>query len=504
MFKVTVMLNKTEKETFSLYEETTVHDFLSLHGLHHSAPCGGNGLCKKCKIKASGNLSLMEKSESEFLSDDEILKGIRLACCAVIKGDATIYLHGEDFGMTYFESISPSNMGDRQTGYGIAFDIGTTTVAAYLFDLQSKEQLFCLSEENRQRMFGDDVISRISACKIPANLNRLNRFIVNQMNSIAENLCRKAGISLSDLTLITVAGNTTMMHLLANLDPAGIAVAPFEPTSLFGNIYRGEQLGLNAKCDVYILPCVSAYVGGDITAGFCACDFDITEKTALLIDIGTNGEMGLVKNGEIYCCSTAAGPAFEGANIKYGMPGINGAVSHIKYSGGEYKFEILGDSPAKGICGSGLVDGVACLLKNKVIDETGFMEEDFKLFATSDVAITPKDIREVQLAKSAICSGVHRLMDLAGVKPDEIESVYLAGGFGTYIDPLSATETGLIPKELAYKCKGVGNTSGKGASMALISEEYLLRIEKIPQKCIYHELSGDGEFDRLFMENMMF
>ncbi|MBR3844327.1 MAG: DUF4445 domain-containing protein [Clostridia bacterium] len=315
-------------------------------------------------------------------------------------------------------------------------------------------------------------------------------------------LCEQAGISPNDIAFCTIAANTTMLHLLTALDPTGIAKAPFTPLSLFGTMYRGEQLQLPLACDVYCIPCISAYVGGDITAGIAACNMDIQNKTVLLIDVGTNGEMALKKrdNDTIYTLATAAGPAFEGAHITHGVGGIPGAICNVTNG----KIVTINNLPPVGICGSGLLDAVAMMLKNELVDETGYLEDDYLLTPDKTIVITPKDIREIQLAKSAICSGVIRLMELAGVKPEDIDEVLFAGGLGNHINPESAAAIGLIPSSLSGKCKGVGNTAGLGAVKAALDEDFLERLEHLPEQVSYFELSGDARFNELFMENMLF
>ncbi len=499
MAKVTVHSNQTQYTLHTLPGET-FYSALLRKGIGLHAPCGGNRLCKKCKITVSGNCSLPTAGEAELLTDEELLGGVRFACMAIPLGDCEITLTGQDLQnqetAPTFAPASPKH------GYLCAIDIGTTTVVVYLYRRSDGVCLQTLSQGNKQASFGADVISRIHAVQTVKALPLLQNAIVTQLSQMIDTVCQNAKVQKNQITFCTIAANTTMLHLLAGLDPTAMAVSPFTPASLFGTMYRGEQLGLPLSCDVYCLPCISAYVGGDITAGIAACQMDTQNKTALLIDVGTNGEMAIKKADcdTIYTLATAAGPAFEGAHISQGLGGVAGAVCHVEKG----KVETIGNQPPIGICGSGLLDAVALMLEEGILEETGYLEEDYPLPNAPNICITPKDVREVQLAKSAICSGVIRLMELADVTTEEIDVVYFAGGLGNHLNPKSAAAIGLIPAALAPKAKGVGNTAGLGAVQAGLSDSFLERVEQLPDTVTYFELSGDSRFDDLFMENMMF
>ena len=499
MAKLTVHNNQTAYTLYTLPGET-VHGALVRKGIGLHAPCGGNRLCKKCKVKITGNCSLPNPGETEFLSDEELLEGIRFACMAVPLGDCEVFL--SQSALQTEETAPTLSPASPNQGILCAVDIGTTTVVVYLYRRSDGVCLATLSRQNNQGGFGADVISRIHAVQAQNALPILQQTVTEQLSQMITEACETAQISTEDITFCTVAANTTMLHFLTGLDPTPMASAPFTPHSLFGTMYRGEQLDLPLQCDVYCLPCISAYVGGDISAGIVACDMDILEKTALLVDVGTNGEMALKKAGDptIYTLATAAGPAFEGAHITHGVGGIPGAVCGVDEQG----LQTIGNLPPIGICGSGLLDAVAMLVNQETVEESGYMEEDFPLTPNRSIVITPKDIREVQLAKSAVCSGIIRLMELANVTVNDIEAVYFAGGLGTHLNPESAAVIGLIPPELEHKCKGVGNTAGIGAIKAGLDDSVMDRLEQLPQQVTYFELSGDARFNQLFMENMIF
>ena len=261
-------------------------------------------------------------------------------------------------------------------------------------------------------------------------------------------------------------------------------------------------MNLPEDCEIQLLPSISTYVGADITAGILASGFYKSPLTTLFIDIGTNGEMALGNQDRILCCATAAGPALEGAKISCGMGGVKGAISKFTIAGGRPSFEVLGGGTPTGICGSGIVDIVAALVDQELVDETGFLEEDYPI--ADGIAMTPRDIREIQLAKSAIASGVEVMCKVAGIEISDIDLCVLAGGFGSFMNKESACRIGLLPMELQDKILVAGNTSGMGASMCLLNPEYLALCQELTKKADYIELSGRPDFETAFVDNMFF
>ncbi len=413
---------------------------------------------------------------------------------------------------------------EKPSVLGVAVDIGTTTLVCYFFDLITGAPLGTKSGINAQRSYGADVISRISACIDEENgLAVLNRVIVEQLSQMMAEFCSEHQLSTNSIYEVTLAGNTTMLHIAANINPTAIANAPFIAATLFSHDYSAKETGfeLNPSAFIRFLPCVASYVGADITAGMLCANLNKVQKPTLFIDIGTNGEMALAMPDRILSCSTAAGPAFEGANIKFGVGGIAGAVSSADIVDNDLHFETISDEPAIGICGSGLIDLVALLVSEGIVDETGrIVDEDetesplvSRLFEaennqafriTEELYLTQQDIREVQLAKAAIGGGIATLIHKAGLTEKDIDKVYLAGGFGNHINPKSATEIGLLPKTLLPKIEAIGNAAGMGAAMALLSDQSQLEIKKITDKCQYIELSGDKFFQDEYIEQMMF
>jgi len=527
----------SEKITFQVTESMKVSDIehkkvtkplielLRDQGISVDAPCNGLGRCGKCRIKAGGELLPPNDAEKKSLGAN-LADGWRLACQARAfgdfwveppqKGNARVSMEG----LTKKYDVAPS-VDVSKTGlpaYGLAVDIGTTTVAAYLLDLRNGVRIETLGELNAQRTFGADVISRITACN-EGHLEQLRKAIVDQINAMAEKLS-------GDTTRIfdvALCGNPTMQHILHGMPPEKLAVAPFIPTSLFGFSVPASELGIKANpaAQVYTLPAISAYIGGDITADVLSCGMYDDDNITLMVDIGTNGEMALGSKDGIYYCSTAAGPAFEGAAIEDGMGGIDGAIGTVRVGKDDIEFEVIGDRKSIGICGSGIIDAAAVMLKIGAIDETGRLvdpdeldekyrdrlDDDARKFIIdrdNRIGLTDKDLRQIQLAKAAIAGGIDTLMHNAGIGFDKISAVWLAGGFGAHIDRDSACTIGLLPKELREKIHPVGNSAGEGAVRAILDHNAKGILSKIGEGAKYIELSGDPYFMDSYVENMLF
>ena len=468
------------------------------------APCGGNGTCKKCIVMIDGQ---------------EVL-----ACRTAVTGDSTVVIPEQNAGAVIAaQGVSVDFPLTAAEGLGAAVDIGTTTVVAHLYDLKTGALLGTQSGVNSQRAFGADVISRIQyANQETDGLQQLGDAIRSQLNGYLQRLCADAGCSMEELTVVTVAANTVMEHIYAGLSPATIAVAPFTPLSLFGEWEAGDKFGLPAHTRVYLAPAVAGYVGGDITAGILSSGACRAEKPVLFLDIGTNGEMALGSAAEGFlCCATAAGPAFEGAVISQGMSATRGAISAVERTQDGLKLTVLGDVEAIGICGSGLVDALAVMLELGAVDETGrllpddeapdqalpYLDEDDEgvLFRLTDtVAITAADVRQMQLAKAAIAAGICTLLEEVGLDEDDVDCLYLAGGFGNYIRKESAAAIGLLPASMLERIVPVGNSAGQGAAAILLSKQARNGLEELPACCRYIELSGHKGFNDNYIDCMMF
>ncbi|MBQ1223224.1 MAG: DUF4445 domain-containing protein, partial [Oscillospiraceae bacterium] len=366
----------SENGAAELYCEagSTLKEVLVSAGIYVDAPCGGNGKCGKCTVIAKGALS-------EPLPEEEGLdtaNGERLSCLTRVLGDCSVSVFSREKNM----EVSLRGNSDAPlfwekkigNGLGAAIDIGTTTVVCRLFDIEKGSELGACGGLNLQRSFGADVISRIGAC-ISSEENRkaLSATIRSQIKDMLGSLCKKAGRKTEDILRMVVAGNTTMAHLFCGLDPSGLGSAPFTPVSMFGDSFNcsPEGLGVNSSCVIYVVPASASFVGGDITAAAIAQNMDISQKTELLVDIGTNGEIVLSSKGKLWCCATAAGPAFEGADISCGMGGTDGAVRRVDADEkGELTFEVMGNKTPLGVCGSGLVDLLAAMLELGALEFT--------------------------------------------------------------------------------------------------------------------------------------
>lgn len=473
-------------------------------------PCGGNGTCGKCKVKVLGKLSQPTEFEIEALGD-EINNDIRLACYVKVLGDCEVFTENKKTHTLSWAQMPEIDIsGD---GYGIAVDIGTTTIATRLYDLSSGETLSEQLGANAQEIFGADVISRIDYA-INGKAENLKDLIRNQLTDMAKECMEIANVSMLNKSVVT--GNTTMLHFYEDLDATGIASAPFIPSSLFG---RTSAFSL-ANSETYLPPCIGSYVGADIICAILGSQMTQNKgATTLLVDIGTNGEIALYKDGKIYCCSTAAGPAFEGAGIHMGMRAQEGAITDVDLNeNGKVELKIIDDVKAVGICGSGIIDAVNVMLKLEIIDETGMMDEEYEgigeiveyndqpawKIPDTEVIITQKDIRQVQLAKSAICAGIYTLLLHTKTETSEIEEFFIAGGFGRYMNTQNAAEIGLFPKDILNKVDIIGNGALAGAAMLLLQPNFIEQANKIQAEALELSLSSSQEFTNFYVDCMMF
>lgn len=560
---------RVEEVAFS--EGATLLEALRGAGVVVLAPCGGGGTCGRCEVT---------------LADEAAPDGTRtvLACqtpaadgAEVVLDDLAALVVEEGFGdagagagrdradapdgpsghvgADAYATPSPADVpGGR---YGLAVDIGTTTLALYLVDLATLTVLETTGALNPQAPFGADVIARIDAARDPASAAALRDGVREAIADAAAALCARRGIDPAALERVTCAGNTVMECLAASVDPAPLGVAPFTPPTLFGyeadltppapeaapaaagasGSYaaappaptapdRGACPAIPALAHAYLAPAVAAYVGGDITAGLHAAGMRDRRGLQLFVDIGTNGEMALGDAGRVVCCATAAGPAFEGAGIGFGMPALPGAIEAVTVEDGRLTSHVIGGGPARGLCGSGLLDAVACLLDAGLIDESGYLldadeardeapealaasigEEDGQTVCYLDPArrvwLSQADVRQTQLAKAAIRAGIEVLMASLGVTADDVDELALAGGFGTRLRARSAARIGLIPPALAERTRPLGNAAGQGA-VAALADEGRAALEAVARACEYRELSGDAAFNDAYIEAMGF
>lgn len=295
-----------------------------------------------------------------------------------------------------------------------------------------------------------------------------------------------------------------MLYLLCSYEVRDLAFAPFSANHRFGEYMTASELGFpwNKDCRIYLPPCISAYVGADISCGLLACDVLSHPGSALLADVGTNGEIVLLYGGKLLCCATAAGPAFEGVGISCGSSAVPGAIDRVELRDGRLQIHTIAEQPAESLCGSGLMDAVNCLVQRGDIEDTGFMETE-AIPLSGSIALTRSDIRAFQLAKSAVCAGIETLLATAGISPDKIDTVWLSGGFGSKLSADSAASIGLFPAILSEKAIPAGNTAASGAARLLCDSNALIEIRKIADLAETVELANNPVFQEKFMENMM-
>ncbi|MCK9524902.1 MAG: ASKHA domain-containing protein [Limnochordia bacterium] len=500
---------ETEKK-ITCFPGETVYDVLLRSDLAPSSYCGGKGTCGKCKVhwvQAGKDVLACQLPVSDGMIIENKSPGDVQALSTSIHKTFTLEpLVGEG------------------SGYGIAVDIGTTTMVGYLLNLRNGQEMAVASLANPQRAYGADVISRIAYTQShPEGVQRLQEVLVAALNSMITTLCEQAQVDKADVLALTTAGNTVMLHTLLGVNAVSIANAPFEPVFSDQKVLAAQDLGIEigSQGKVFVLPSVSGYVGADILAGLLVCDLDHQDSYGLLIDIGTNGEIVLGNEGKILACSTAAGPAFEGANISSGMAGIWGALSSFRIQEEAGIYETIGGIRPVGICGSGLIDIMAELLKHGFVDASGAFAVPSTLakwkqdmltteggmpafLVTEEILFTQKDVREVQLAKGALRAGILTLLKEAGIEAEQIGQVYLAGGFGNFVDVHHACAMGLIPLELEERVTKIGNGAGLGAKLSLLDQSQLVRCTELKQRIQYIELSTRADFQELFMEAMFF
>ena len=459
-------------------------------------PCAGNHTCGKCKVKISGNVLPPEAGELKFLTQEEQKKGIRLACFAKVCGEAVVESIEEKHSIAaYRDEIEPKIPG---SGAVCAVDIGTTTVVVALYSAETGRLLAQQMEPNVQKAYGADVISRIESCK-QYGVEALSDAIRAQIEKMYQKALAEAGIG--SVSKMVVTGNTTMLHIFEGLSPESIGVYPFDTVSLFGTVSSFHQ--------AYLPRCVGAYVGADVMCSVTASGMLDRDENSILADMGTNGEMALYRDGKLTCCSTAAGPAFEGAELSCGSAAIDGAVTSACVRDGKLELSIIGGGEAKSICGSGVISLISLFKDLEIIDETGrfteipcehvgHLENDcFRLKGTS-VHITQQDIRQIQLAKSAICAGILTLSQETDTPLEDIRRLYIAGGFGAHINIDEAVNIGLIPEAFRDRCVVLGNAALGGAA------EIALGYEEPGQIYSEFSLSASPTFMDYYVDCMMF
>ena len=545
-------------------------------GLRPDAPCGGLGKCGKCLVKINGEVvkacqvrigegetcvvETLDRAGNEKILTDGFNRevvfepGLRMVQVELEKAktgekrsdwqrlldtlaetdgevepgqmEVDLKLAGELYGMRrdsdeWYVIYSRRRILEMRKEAGrrclAAFDIGTTTIAGYLLDGADGRTLAVESRMNPQAQYGADVIMRANYA-LEHGTEALSMCVRKAVNEMLGSLAEDAGIRREDVFQVCVVGNTCMHHLFLGISPASLVHAPYTPAVSERLVLNAGDYGLDVqrKAELIMLPDIAGYVGADTCGCLLTLRQDLKDEISLMIDIGTNGEMVLGNKERLVTCSTAAGPAFEGAKIECGMRGAAGAVDHVKFEDGKWSYTTVGDKPAVGLCGSGLIDLVAGLLDAGMLDENGVLssgQEKSGVFVLvpkeqagteKGVYITQKDIGEVQLAKAAIAAGIQMLEKQLGIMEDQIDSVYIAGAFGNYMDPVSAGRIGLFPETLVRKVKPVGNAAGEGAKIALVNERKMLEMDELVRKIDFVELAASADFQDYFIDELGF
>lgn len=513
-----ITLNDLGKQvTFDCHKGQSLMEAMQNHGIYVSAVCAGRGTCGKCKVQLRKGELAITTYDSKSLSKEELRLGYRLSCQAYPEGDCTIALERSneyDFEIiTSGEQNHTTQSAIAGEACSIAIDLGTTTLAISLLGLQSKSVLKTHTAINRQRAYGADVISRIQVSN-DGKGELLRESIRTDLLDGIHQVMQEINLVPEQVKRIVIAGNTTMGHLLMGYSCESLGVYPFTPvnintiTASFEAVFASKDLDI----PVVLLPGISTYVGGDIAAGLYACEFDRKDQPCMLIDLGTNGEMAIGNRERILVASTAAGPAFEGGNISCGVGSISGAICNVEITKEGITYQTIGQKPPIGICGTGVIEVVAELVRTSLVDETGLLAETYfdqgyelaKTTQGNTICFTRQDIRELQLAKAAIRAGLETLIHQYGISYQELDTIYLAGGFGYKINLEKAIRIGLFPKELKDKIKAIGNSSLTGATSYLWDEHADSRLHTLLEHSKEITLSNEQEFNELYIKHLFF
>ena len=475
---------------------TPLKDILFKYGIEF--PCGGKGICGGCKIKLLKGDIPMSMEHQQAINKLGLSEEFRLACRSKVTSDVSLEI---DQFETFILADNSTFHFTPSKGFGIAIDLGTTTLVAQLLDLSNGHVLDALTSLNPQAEYGADVISRIEYSIRNNGLPLLQNIIQEKIASMVNKLITRNEVN---VTRVVIVGNTVMQHIFAGLDLTPLSAYPFESRKKEFSRFSPQELKLktNPEAEILFLPSLGSFVGSDILAGILAARIHQSKKPIVLIDLGTNGEIVAGNKDKILCASTAAGPAFEGTNIQMGMRASTGAISSITYNNEKIQYHIIGNETPKGICGSGLIDAIAVLLEDNKVDTGGkIIDESDKIGLIKPIVITQKDIRELQLAKGAIAAGVQILLDKLEITHKQVERVYIAGAFGNFINIENTRRIGLIEFS-SEKISKLGNTALIGAKMSLFlnpDEIYpvLEKTEHIPLEII-------PDFQELFADKMMF
>lgn len=519
-----------EDVSFEVEDDVNLLDALINHGYFIDNPCNGKGTCGKCKVRIhSGDPDEIGVSERRHIREKDEEDGLRLSCLVTDWTELEVELiQNERKTKVLTKGYVPDFEMHYKEGYGISIDIGTTTVAVSLVDLRDGETKADASMVNMQKNFGLDVLTRISyAADHPDGKDKLQEAIVGSINSMIGLLVEETGIDPDEILEIIVSANTTMAHLLMGVDSTSMGRYPYEPAFKESQKVLASDIGLEAGKDtiLYTLPHVSAFIGSDVVAGVYVAEMEKKQENQLFIDIGTNGEIVLAKEGKLYSCSCAAGPALEGMNISCGMRAEPGAIEDVLISEEGVELKTIDDEKPIGICGSGILAVVKELLKVGLVKDRGVFvkkedlaEDDYRyelieldgkkreflMHQSPRLVITQDDVRQVQLAKGAILSGFLALLNVAGITMDDLDVVYVAGQFGSHLPADSLVGTGILPAGVKDKIQYLGNSAKTGAYMALMNDDIKKDLDRIAKEIEYVELAVTENYESIFRKSMIY
>jgi uncharacterized 2Fe-2S/4Fe-4S cluster protein (DUF4445 family) len=524
----------------------TLLDAAQSAGVGLASVCGGVGTCEECRVRlVTGSLSAPTLVEQAALGEESLAAGYRLACQAEPLSDVKLDIPPESLTAPQRlqlegqeTSLTPRPAVTTPGAYGLAVDIGTTKLAAYLVRLETGETVARAGATNPQVAYGEDVISRITyAGREPDGAKKLQAVLLESLNRLLAEMCAEAHVPAERVEDAVLVGNTAMHHLFAGLPVEQLGHAPFSPAATKPLSIPAVELGLNLApgAKIYLPPVIAGYVGADhvamlLATGVGSPSFDGRQlycrplavqllaiedgKNIIALDIGTNTEISLVANGQVTCCSCASGPAFEGAHIHEGMRAAPGSIERARWLDGKILWQTIENQPPVGICGSGILDVVAALLDGGLVKATGALQTGpgsaYVLVPASqaglgrDLVVTRSDIHEVQLAKSAIRAGLETLLQKAGLTSADLDEFIVAGAFGTYLDLRSAVRVGMFPPLPQERFRQVGNAAGIGAKQMLVSIDKRREAERIAGKLGYVELTTQAAFTPLFMKHLSF
>lgn len=487
------IIDKLEENTHLVTEGTNLLDALRRFGYTIEAPCGGRGVCNKCKVE------LFTEQGPVWI----------YACKTLLNNPMTIRLQNtgkgqvmSDYHMEPVAHLKPPMPG--KISFGV--DIGTTTIVIQCLSMDRHDLLDEERYYNPQRTYGADVISRIQY-EHETGSKELTTLVRKTLRNSVRRILTRQGKTDADVDEIVLAGNTVMLYMLEGKDAFDLSVSPFYVKDPSRKTRNGKLLDLEENIKITLMPVISAYVGGDIVSGFYASDYLKLSGNVLYLDIGTNGEIALISNGRVITASTAAGPAFEGANISCGVASVDGAICKLEYENGIWSYLTIADKPPIGLNGSALIDLMDICRKQGWVDETGYMLTGDSVCLSLDgkeFHFTKADVRQLQLAKAAIAAGVRSLMEEVGISVEQLDRVYMAGGFGSHMDASRAIGIGLLPKVAIEQVFVLGNAALGGTIKYLMEAESDRIIDNLVRDCDYIELSMHPRFNELYIEEMFF